>query len=604
MEKTLKNILNVLVFFAMSLTFVIQPIVTASAQSSPQLPSGLPVSDLGSKIEAFVSENEATTAGMAVAVFEKDQVLYENYFGFANIADGIKVDADTVFEWGSVTKLITWVSVMQVWEQGLLDLNADIRTYLPDTLLSDLKYDEPITMIHLMNHTPGFEEVYKNIFANEADSSKNLETLLIGSEPRQIFPPGQFTAYSNWGATLAGYIVERVSGQNFADYVNTHIFQPLNMNHTSIFPGMSDNVWVQKQRKSISCYTAKLRPVECDFIVPMYPAGSATGTLEDFVKFGQALAPGSKTASLLFKNPATFATLYSATDVFPKSGLAKNCHGFWVGYYDVIVYGHGGNTAGMSSKLQLDPVSGVGIVVMTNQSAEQTYNAGLEKIVFGEENVRKHGMPERALVSGIFKPFRTVEYGPLRITGVQFMAMDNDMLNQAWESDTVDGKTVIRHPIFDLKKVSTLEIIITVLSVLAIVLGGLVSLTILIVMGIRALVKRSKKEETPSDSEELKPLRKWRLTGLLLQLLILLVFIGFFACLLTFSLSGEVVVVSVLAGLTLLGLILQVLRFMVLPPVLKDHPKERFKTVLLLVVNILTIVAVFYFQSYQFWALL
>ena len=183
MKKTLKNIINVLVFFAMSLTFVIQPIVTASAQSSPQLPSGLPVSDLGSKIEAFVSENEATTAGMAVAVFEKDQVLYENYFGFANIADGIKVDADTVFEWGSVTKLITWVSVMQVWEQGLLDLNEDLRVYLPDTFFTNLKYDEPITMLHLMNHTPGFEEVYKNIFANEADSSKNLETLLVGSEP-------------------------------------------------------------------------------------------------------------------------------------------------------------------------------------------------------------------------------------------------------------------------------------------------------------------------------------------------------------------------------------------------------------------------------------
>jgi len=204
---------QIIFLLAILLISLISPLQSAQAQSTDVLPSGLPVSQLATAIEDHVQENQATTAGMAVGVFDGDEILYENYFGFANKAENLHVDADTVFEWGSVTKLITWVSVMQVWEQGLLDLNADIRTYLPDTLLSDLKYDEPITMIHLMNHTPGFEEVYKNIFANEADSSKNLETLLVGSEPRQIFPPGQFTAYSNWGATLAGYIVERVSGQ-------------------------------------------------------------------------------------------------------------------------------------------------------------------------------------------------------------------------------------------------------------------------------------------------------------------------------------------------------------------------------------------------------
>ncbi|HQC63742.1 MAG TPA: hypothetical protein PK459_01440, partial [Anaerolineaceae bacterium] len=82
------------------------------------------------------------------------------------------------------------------------------------------------------------------------------------------------------------------------------------------------------------------------------------------------------------------------------------------------------------------------------------------------------------------------------------------------------------------------------------------------------------------------------------------VFLGFFACLLTFSLSWQVIVVSVLALLVLIGLVLHLIRFMSLPPVLKTYPKERFKTVLLFLVNVLAIVAIFYFQSYQFWALL
>lgn len=243
-------------------------------------------------------------------------------------------------------------------------------------------------------------------------------------------------------------------------------------------------------------------------------------------------------------------------------------------------------------------------MVMTNQTQEQAYTADMEKIIFGQENVHKHGMPERELVGGIFKPFRAVEHGPLRIAGVQFMAMDNEMLSQAWEQDTVDGKTVIRHPIFDLKKIGTAELIIVLISIVAIVLGGLVSLTILIVMGIRALVKRNKKQDAPGELEDLKPLRNWRLIGLMLQLFVLLVFLGFFACLITFSLSWQVVVVSILALLALISLVLHLIRFMSLPPVLKTYPKERFKTILLFLVNVLAIVAIFYFQSYQFWALL
>lgn len=602
MEKTLKNIINIVVLFVLGFTLVAQPVSTASAQDEEILPSGLPVSQLATAIESYVQENEATTAGMAVGVFNRDGILYENYFGYANKKKNLRVDKDTVFEWGSVTKLITWVSVMQLWEQGQLDLNADLRTYLPDTLLADLKYDQPITMLNLMNHNPGFEDVLKGLFTSKLDPDMSLEKILVESEPKQIYPPGKFTAYSNWGATLAAFVVERISGQSFADYVKTNLFQALGMNHTSVFSDMSDNPWVRDQRKETACYTVKatLAPA-CDFMIPMYPAGAAVGTLEDFIRFGQALLPSSKSASLLFENQATFDTLYSASDVFPKSGLAKNSHGFWVDYYEVVVYGHGGNTAGMSSKLQLDPVSGVGIVVMTNQGAEQVYNAGLEKIVFGQPNVQKHGMPEREIESGVFKPLRTIIHGPMKVYGLQLMAMDNEMLSNAWELDTLEGQTIIRHPIFDLVKISVFELIVTVLLLSAIVLGGLVSLVILIVLGIRALVKRAKPAEASPESAKPNLLRHWRVTGMVLQLFYTLVFVALFYGLLSF-ITGITVVVAALAAFFLLAFVWQVISFFRHLALLKGAPRERFRTMLLLVVHLLTIAAIFYFQTYQFWA--
>ena len=107
------------------------PLLMSSAvpvyASEDLLPSGIPAAGIGEAIEAYVDENAATTAGMAVSVLNAEGTVYKNYFGYADIENGIAVDENTVFEWGSATKMLVWVSVMQLYEQGLMDLEADIR---------------------------------------------------------------------------------------------------------------------------------------------------------------------------------------------------------------------------------------------------------------------------------------------------------------------------------------------------------------------------------------------------------------------------------------------------------------------------------------------
>ena len=124
-----------------------------------KLPSGTSYDQIGQKIENYYQEHEKTSAGLATTVFDKDgNTLYQKNFGYTDKEKKLAVDDKSVFEWGSTTKITVWVSVMQLWEEGKIDLKTDIREYLPQNLLKNLKYDKPITMLDLMNHQAGFED--------------------------------------------------------------------------------------------------------------------------------------------------------------------------------------------------------------------------------------------------------------------------------------------------------------------------------------------------------------------------------------------------------------------------------------------------------------
>lgn len=102
--------------------------------------------NIGNKIEQYVDEHSDTTAGMNVAVFDANDTIYRNSFGYMDMQNKVPVTEDTVMEWGSVSKLLVWISVMQLSEQGKIDLEADINTYLPEGFLHNRKYDSPVTM--------------------------------------------------------------------------------------------------------------------------------------------------------------------------------------------------------------------------------------------------------------------------------------------------------------------------------------------------------------------------------------------------------------------------------------------------------------------------
>jgi CubicO group peptidase (beta-lactamase class C family) len=171
-------------------------------------------------------------AGAAVSVVKDGKLFFAKGYGDADLERGIPVDPEqTVFRIGSVGKLFTWTAVMQLAEQGKLDLDADINTYLdfriPDT------YPQPITLKHLMTHTSGFEDRLRGSVVSDPNDLVPAREWLVSNMPARVSPPGDHASYSNYNAMLAGYIVARVSGEPYDQYIQEHILNPLGMAHST-----------------------------------------------------------------------------------------------------------------------------------------------------------------------------------------------------------------------------------------------------------------------------------------------------------------------------------------------------------------------------------
>lgn len=570
-----------------------------SAQGPKILPSGINYAEIGQHIEAFVAEHQATTAGLALAVFDSEGTIYKNFFGHADLEANFPVTQDTVFEWGSVSKLLVWVSVMQLEEQGLIDLEADIKTYLPDGFLTNLKYPEPISMLNLMNHTPGFQEKIVNLFIEPGVEVNNLAENLQDVPPAQVYRPGDLHAYSNWGVALAGYIVERISGKPFFQYVHDAIFEPLGMKNTGLAPDLSDNPAVSQARKQLRCYTSDRQLIaDCLFQIPLYPAGMVTGTLEDFLSFGRALV---KTPSPLFKSPETAERLFQPTAYFGDSGVGLNSHGFWAHFYKVRTLGHGGNTAGGSSMLQIDPLSGTGMVVMTNQATEKTYNAKMLELVFGKFSDSDLAGYNTAIPAGVFRPARAVVTGPLSLASNSLAVMDASDLETFWVLEQKDGRERVVYAYTDLVRLSTGELILVGVLWGGLVLGILFALINLLGDGLIGSIVRRLRAKMAGQPLPADPQRRWRLLSSALQILVLINLAVLFIQVMTYQRLQSFLWQSVLFGVMGIGIIVLMVYYLRKIRHI-GTAKQKWMSAASFIFLCLTALNILHWQLYRFWA--
>jgi CubicO group peptidase (beta-lactamase class C family) len=257
----------------------------AAAATSAPIPAAtsaethaLTAQDLGGWLDGLMpyALQRSDVPGAVVVVVKDGQPLLERGYGYADVKAKTPVDpATTLFRPGSISKTFTWTAVMQLVQAQKFDLDRDVNAYL-DFRIPEA-FGKPVTMRDLLTHSGGFEDVGKGLIVSDPSRNASLRQALVSDLPTRIFPPGTTPAYSNWGAALAGYIVQRVSGEAFPDYIAQHIFAPLGMAHSS-FQQPLPLALAPDMAKGYMTASGPARPYE---FVPAAPAGALAASGDD-----------------------------------------------------------------------------------------------------------------------------------------------------------------------------------------------------------------------------------------------------------------------------------------------------------------------------------
>ncbi|WEK01205.1 MAG: serine hydrolase [Candidatus Sphingomonas phytovorans] len=346
----------------MMMVLAMLAVIAPTSANAQSVPSATPA-DLELYFDGIIpyALEQAGIPGAAVSVVKDDRIVFAKGYGVADLKAGRRVTPDaTLFRIGSISKLLTWTAVMQLVEQGKLDLDRDINTYLdfriPDT------YPGKITLRLLMTHRAGFEEVSRGMTQYGAGPG-SLGNYLRNHIPKRIFAPGDRIAYSNYGAALAGYIVERVSGETYPAYIERHILTPLGMTRTSV---------VQPPRGALAAmaarsYASLAEPEPTPYAtVSAAPAGAIASTATDMAHFLIAHLQGGRFGNAAILRPESIAEMHRV-----QYRAAPGRNGFALGFWEANrngyrLVGHSGDWTDFHSILYFAPESGYGIFVTLN----------------------------------------------------------------------------------------------------------------------------------------------------------------------------------------------------------------------------------------------
>jgi CubicO group peptidase (beta-lactamase class C family) len=398
------------------------PSVTTSIRALPILPEAthaLTAQDAETFYDGLIPYALARgdMAGGVFVVVKDGKILFAKGYGFSDVAKRSPVIPDqTMFRPGSVSKTFTWTAVMQLVQAGKIDLDRDVNDYLDFKIPP--KFGKPITMRNLMTHTSGFEDGIDKSFVKKADQLFPLADYVKNYMPARIEPPGKVVAYSNYGAALSGYIVQRLSGEPYADYIADHILKPLGMTHStmaqplpaSLAPFMATGYFKASDDK----------PVPFEF-VETAPAGSMSASGVDMAHFMIAQLENGSYNGVSILSPATIALMHS-----PQSRMAPGVNGLDLGFYQenrngLRIIGHAGDTEAFHSDLHLLLDKDVGVFMSFNSLGKDGAAENVRVALFRafldryfpftppEEETVANPKPDAARVAGWYEGSRKIE---------------------------------------------------------------------------------------------------------------------------------------------------------------------------------------------------
>ena len=341
----------------------LKPPPVAAAPAPAQTGSGhvLDKSDVEAWLDGFMpyALGRGDIPGAVVAVVKDGQPILVKGYGYSDLAAKTPVQPDTIFRPGSISKLFTWTAVMQLVGEGKLDLDKDVNTYL-DFRIPE-RPDGPITLRRLMTHTAGFEETIQGLISSDPKRFRPLAVAVKAWVPERMYKAGSTPAYSNYGAALAGYIIQRVSGEPYETYIGRHILQPLGMTHSTMIQPLPAALQPYMS-KGYQPGSDKGEPYE---LIDMSPAGALAMSGVDATKFMIAHLTAERGPNVLLP-PDVAREMHRtlAPGIGPLNRMALGFYQSSLNGHTIIA--HGGDTEIFHSDLNLYIDDGVGIYVSLN----------------------------------------------------------------------------------------------------------------------------------------------------------------------------------------------------------------------------------------------
>lgn len=379
----------------------------------------------GADLEAFfdgmiaAQMGDYTSPGVVLAVVHDGDIVLAKGYGWADRASRTPVDPETtLFRTGSNSKLFVWNAVMQLVEAGKLDLDTNVNEYLdfslPDTLRDGTPGD-PITLRHLMTHTAGFEDVLTEVFVNQSEQVRPLGEYLR-NVPARVYPAGEMAVYSNYGSSLAAYIVQRVSDTDFQTYVEEELFAPLEMDFSTFRQPLPEALR-GKQATGYLVHQGQPQAAEFEFL-QSYPAGSLSSSAVDMARFmnSQLNLGAGEDARILDEDTAAYMQETHFTHDQRMPGMTL---GYIEGRYNgrrVLL--HGGDTIQFHTGLFLLPDENTGLYVSYNGADTALaravlFNAFMDRYFPADEAPDSEVLPvDPSQYSGFFMAARSNFTGP------------------------------------------------------------------------------------------------------------------------------------------------------------------------------------------------
>ena len=400
-------------------------------------------------VPALMEEHHVV--GTVVGVTDGTETLFLRGYGSADLEKGTPVDPEiTLFRPGSISKLFTWTAVMQLEEQGKLELTDPVEKYL-DFQLPET-FDRPIRIIDLMNHTPGFEDRMIGLFVQDEKLKQTLKESVSRDIPRRVRPPGEEVSYSNYGTMLAGYIVERISGMPYEEYLEKHIFDPLGMDHSTFQqpppPELAVDLAAAYSYKNGTYTREKFE------IVNGAPAGAMSTTAADMLRFYRAyLNEGQLQGARILAEETVRRMRHPSFRQDPRAN--GGAHGFFeIGTEEIRGFGHGGDTIFFHSISGYLPTRNLAYFISTNSASGMQLTRTLGSRFFreffaaptGSELAANAGLdPDLRQYTGTFAMDRRSESDPTKIMGALTLVRPKITADGLWIASMLDpeGSTYV-----------------------------------------------------------------------------------------------------------------------------------------------------------------